>query len=78
MDTNNIDPLTEKLVNTLSAVRDDYKSMKDTLALSIRKDIVAVQLKDILDSSCDFYSLKSNLEEYIENLYIIKNGEDKK
>lgn len=61
--------LEETLVNKLNEVRDILDKQRDELAVSIRKDVVAVQLKDILDSHSSFYSLKAAIEEYIKDLY---------
>ena len=61
--------LEKNLVMKLNEIRDIMDAQKNTLDVSIRKDIVAVQLKDILDEHTSFYSLKSALEEYIKSLY---------
>ena len=61
--------LEKNLVTKLNEIRDIMDAQKNTLAVSIRRDVVAVQLKDILDEHTSFHSLKSALEEYIEYLY---------
>lgn len=61
--------LEKNLVTKLNEIRDIMDAQKNTLAVSIRKDVVAVQLKDILDEHTSFHSLKNALEEYIEYLY---------
>lgn len=66
---NNFDQLTNKFVNDLTLVKEEFIKDKQELAVSIRKDVVAVQLKELLDSNTDYYNLKSALEMYIQNLY---------
>lgn len=61
--------LEETLVSKLNEVRDIMDKQKSDLEVSIRRDLVAVQLKDILESHTSFYSLKNALEEYIKDLY---------
>lgn len=61
--------LEEMLVSKLNEVKDIMDSQRDTLAVSIRRDVVAVQLKDMLEENTSFYSLKSALEDYIKDLY---------
>ena len=64
----------EDLVNKLLLIRDDYKQTKEQLALSIRKDILLAELKDMLMENHDFYSLKNAIEDYICNLEEDLNG----
>lgn len=61
--------LEETLVKKLNDVKDIMDNQRDTLAVSVRKDVVAVQLKELLDEHSSFYSLKSALEDYIKDLY---------
>lgn len=61
--------LEKNLVERLNQVKDIMDCQRAELAVSIRKDVVAVQLKDILDSNTDIYSLKNALEDYIKDLY---------
>lgn len=61
--------LEEILVSKLNEVKDIMDSQRDTLAVSIRKDVVAVQLKEILEEHVSYYALKNALEEYIKDLY---------
>lgn len=61
--------LEETLVNKLNEVKYIMDSQRDALAVSIRRDVVAVQLKDLLEENTSFYSLKSALEDYIKDLY---------
>lgn len=61
--------LEKNLIERLNEVKDIMDSQRDELSVSIRKDVVAVQLKDILDNNVDIYSLRNALEEYIKDLY---------
>ena len=61
--------LEKNLVMKLNEIKDIMDAQKNTLAVSVRRDVIAVQLKDILDENTSFYSLKSALEEYIKSLY---------
>lgn len=72
---NNFDELTNKFVNDLTLVKEEFIKDKQELAVSIRKDVVAVQLKELLDSNTDYYNLKSALEMYIQNLYKLNKEE---
>ena len=66
-----------KLVEQLNLVKEKFiKDIKE-LEVSIRKDVVAVQLKDIIKNNNDYESLKFNIEKYIDTLLPIpKNMED--
>lgn len=72
---NNFDELTNKFVNDLTLVKEEFIKDKQELAVSIRKDVVAVQLKELLDSNTDYYNLKSALEMYIQTLYKLNKEE---
>lgn len=61
--------LEKNLVERLNEVKDIMDSQRDELSVSIRKDVVAVQLKDILGNNADIYSLRNALEDYIKDLY---------
>lgn len=61
--------LEKNLIERLNEVKDIMDGQRDELSVSIRKDVVAVQLKDILDNNVDIYSLRNALEEYIKDLY---------
>lgn len=71
MDNNkeSMQSLEDKLVKGLNEVREIMDKQRDELAVSIRRDVVAVQLKDMLESHSSFYSLKDALESYIKELY---------
>ena len=59
----------ENLVKGLTIVKEEFFKNKDELKVSKRKDVVAVELKTILDNNTDYISLKSALQLYIDNLY---------
>ena len=69
LDKEELSRLEKNLVERLNQVKDIMDCQRAELAVSIRKDVVAVQLKDILDSNTDIYSLKNALEDYIKDLY---------
>lgn len=67
MENNN--PITpENIVEKLLLVKDEYIKTKDELAVSIRRDIVKAELKDILLSNGTYPELKSAIEDYITKL----------
>lgn len=72
---NNYKQIEDNIIHTLKDIKQSYIKMKEQLDVSIRKDVVAVELKDILINNVDNYSLRSALESYIQNLYNI-NKED--
>ena len=59
----------EMLVQGLTIIKDEFIRNKEELKVSKRKDVVAVELKSILDSNSDFNSLKTAIQEYINDLY---------
>lgn len=65
---NNNPITTDNIIEKLLLVKDEYIKTKDELALSIRKDVVKVELKDILISNATYPELKSAIENYIEKL----------
>lgn len=64
---NNLD-LENQLIEKLSIVRDEFIANREELAVSIRKDVVAAQLRDILINNPDFYELKAAIEDYANDL----------
>ena len=54
-------------------IKNAFIKNQQDLKFSIRKDIVAAQLKDLLENNPNFYELKSALETYIDNLLKIDN-----
>lgn len=73
----NPEELENQLVNSLKNFRQAYINMSNELKVSIRRDVVAVELKDILTNNPDNYSLRASLESYIQNLYKLNDKEDK-
>lgn len=73
----NPEELENQLVNSLKNFRQAYINMSNELKVSIRRDVVAVELKDILTNNPDNYSLRASLESYIQNLYKLSDKEDK-
>ena len=63
----------QKLIDQLTIIKNAFIKNQQDLKLSIRKDIVAAQLKDLLENNPNFYELKSALETYIDNLLKIDN-----
>lgn len=59
----------EGMVEGLTAVRDEFFKLKNEAKVSKRKDVVAVELKSILDKTDNYNDLKTAIQEYIENLY---------
>lgn len=81
----NLHDMEKNLIEKLNEVKIIMDNQRDELAVSIRKDVVAVQLKDMLMENTSFYSLKNALEDYIKDLYdnvqVVeedKNNEDNK
>ena len=72
----NPEELENQLVNSLKNFRQAYINMSNELKVSIRRDVVAVELKDILTNNPDNYSLRTSLESYIQNLYKLNDKED--
>ena len=64
----NLEEQEKELINKLSMFRDAFKAQTIDLKCSIRRDLVAAELKDILVSNADFHSLKNAIEEYIKSL----------
>lgn len=62
----------ENMVDKLNLVKTEFIKDKELLKVSIRKDVVAVELKAMLDTNTDFNSLKTAILQYIDALYDIK------
>lgn len=58
----------EKLIQMLTDVKTEFIKNKKELQYSIRKDIVAAQLRDIIINSTDYEDLKNNINNYCEDL----------
>lgn len=65
--------LENQLVEKLSIIRDEFIANKEQLAVSIRKDVVAAELRDILVSNPDFHQLKASIEDYANKLVDVTN-----
>lgn len=65
------DEQTKQIIERLQLVKDEFIKSKDELAVSIRKDVVAAELKDILLKNKDYESLKKSVDTFIKNLYNI-------
>lgn len=63
----------QKLIDQLTLIKNAFIKNQQDLKFSIRKDIVAAQLRDLLENNPNFYELKSALETYIDNLLKIDN-----
>lgn len=58
----------ETFVEKLTMVKDDYIKSKQELAVSIRKDVVAVELKNILKTTSDL-DLRNAISKYVDDLF---------
>lgn len=65
----NNDTNLENLVKGLSIVKEEFFKNKEELKFSIRKDVVAVELKSILNNNSDYINLKNAIQNYIKTLY---------
>ena len=59
----------EGMVDGLTVVKEEFFRMKDELKVSVRKDVVATELKSILQDSSDYGILKDKITDYITKLY---------
>ena len=69
MEEVNIEEQAQKLIERLTVVKDEFIRNKDELLVSVRKDVVASELKDIISKNTDYQSLTQALEVYISNMY---------
>ena len=69
MEEVNIEEQAQKLIERLTVVKDEFIRNKDELLVSVRKDVVASELKDIMSKNTDYQSLTQALEVYISNMY---------
>lgn len=67
----------DKIVEQLVTVRNKFIQNNNELLVSVRKDVVATTLKDIIQKSKTYEDLKLNLQNYIDTLYTF-NKEDNK
>ena len=75
MEQVNIKQLTIDYIKKLTMVKEDFINMKKELAVSIRKDYVKIELKDIINKSSNYEELKNNLNNYINEI-LEKGNED--
>ena len=61
-----------KVIDQLIRVKEEFIKDKDELAVSIRKDVVATELRVILKDNTDYNTLKEAIEVYINNILKIK------
>lgn len=69
--------MVDKIVEQLVTVRNKFIQNNNELLVSVRKDVVATTLKDIIQKSKTYEELKLNLQDYIDTLYTF-NKEDNK
>ena len=69
--------MVDKIVEQLVTVRNKFIQNNNELLVSVRKDVVATTLKDIIQKSKTYKELKLNLQNYIDTLYTF-NKEDNK
>lgn len=65
----NNDTNLENLVKGLNIIKEEFFKNKEELKFSIRKDVVAVELKSILNNNSDYINLKNAIQNYIKTLY---------
>lgn len=71
-----MDEQVNKLLMNLKLVKDEFIRCKQELAVSIRKDVIRVQLKDCLENNKNYDDLKFAIENIIESLGIIVEQEE--
>lgn len=72
MENESLKAQAEKVIEQLVAVKEEFIKNKEEIALSIRRDVVKVELKAILQDNTDYNSLKTAIETYIDNMLNIK------
>ena len=65
-----------KLIEQLNLVKEKFIKNIEELEVSIRKDVVAIQLKDILKNNNNFENLKIAIENYINTLLPIPKDKE--
>lgn len=63
----------EGMVDGLTAVKEEFLRLKDEEKVSVRKDVVATELKQILNDSSDYETIKSKITDYIAKLYEVSS-----
>ena len=59
----------EQILERLNLVKEEFIKDKNLLNISIRKDLVAIQLKDIIKNTNTREELVNQLNAYIQDLY---------
>ena len=72
MENESLKSQAQKIIEQLTSVKEEFIKDKEELAISIRRDIVKVELKTLLQDNTDYKSLKEALETYINNLIKIE------
>lgn len=65
---NNLQAQEDELIKQLNIVKQGFIKNNEQLKYSIRKDVIAAQLKDLLESNSTFYELKYAIENLINDL----------
>lgn len=65
---NGHEKMIEDFTNNLLEVKDEYIKMKQELSVSIRLDILKIELLDILQNSNDYEELQENIRIYLDEL----------
>lgn len=65
---NNLQAQEDELIKQLNIVKQGFIKNNEQLKYSIRKDVIAAQLKDLLESNSTFYELKYAIENLIDDL----------
>ncbi len=73
----NINQEAQEMVNKLTIIRDEFIKNKEELSVSVRKDIICANLKDLLKNNRDYDSLKLGLDNFITELLNFKKEKDK-
>lgn len=60
----------EQLVNNLILVKEEYQRMCDLSKVSIRKDVVSSNLKDIIQNTNNYEELKIAINNFINDLWL--------
>ena len=71
-----MDEQVNKLLDSLKLVKDEFIRCKQELAVSVRKDVIRVQLKDCLENNNSYDDLKIAIGAIIDNLGVIIEQEE--
>lgn len=67
-ETDKLKEQAQKVVDQLMLVKSEFIKNKEELAVSVRKDVVVAELRQLLASNKDYTSLSNELKAYIDNL----------